>query len=107
MGIKLYGTKELRQLQRKYINEDGTKKRGILAKGQDANKHISLDEFFEIKNVFILEPRIGRLGNDRKKANELVAIPRGLLEVLLDEMGFLICYKEHFEEISGGIGEVN
>lgn len=40
MAIKLYGTKELRQLQRKYINEDGTKKRGNIASIETAKRVI-------------------------------------------------------------------
>lgn len=96
--MKELATKSLRRLQQKYINEDGSQKRGMLAKGPDRYKHITSDELFEIRNVLMLEPRIGRLVNDRKKANELIAMPRGLLNVLLDEMGFLIYCEEHPEE---------
>ena len=100
--MKELATKSLRRLQQKYINEDGSQKRGMLAKGPDRYKHITSDELFEIRNVLMLEPRIGRLVNDRKKANELIAMPRGLLNVLLDEMSFLIYCEEHPQENKGG-----
>ena len=98
--MKDYATNDLRRLQRKYINEDGSQKRGMLAKGPDRHKHITSDELFEVRNVLMMEPRIGRLVSDRKKSNELIAMPRGLLNVLLDELGFLIYCEEHPEEIS-------
>ena len=100
--MKELATKSLRRLQQKYINEDGSQKRGMLAKGPDRHKHITSDELFEIRNVLMVEPRIGRLVNDRKKANELIAMPRGLLNVLLDEMSFLIYCEEHPEKTEGG-----
>ena len=102
--MKELATKSLRQLQQKYINEDGSQKRGMLAKGPDRYKHITSDELFEIRNVLMVEPRIGRLVNDRKKANELIAMPRGLLNVLLDEMSFLIYCEEHPEEVKANVG---
>ena len=55
----------------------------------------------------MVEPRVGRLVNDRKKANELIAMPRGLLNVLLDEMSFLIYCEEHPEETKGGDKDVH
>ena len=103
--MKDYATKELRRLQQKYINEDGTQKRGMLAKGPDRHKHMTSDELFEVMNVLRAEPRIGRLSNDRKKANELIAMPRGLLNVLLDELSFLIYCEEHPEEVEGNAGD--
>ena len=102
--MKELATKSLRRLQQKYINEDGSQKRGMLAKGPDRHKHITGDELFEIRNVLMVEPRIGRLVNDRKKANELIAMPRGLLNVLLDEMSFLIYCEEHPEEVKADVG---
>lgn len=105
--MKEYATKSLRRLQQKYINEDGSQKRGMLAKGPDSHKHITSDELFEIRNVLMVEPRIGRLVNDRKKANELIAMPRGLLNVLLDEMSFLIYCEEHPKETEGGAKDGN
>ena len=104
--MKEYATKELRRLQRKYINEDGSQKRGLLAKGPDRHKHITGDELFDVKDVLRLEPRIGRLTNDRKKANELIAMPRGLLNVLLDELSFLIYCSEHPQILEGGSHDV-
>ena len=104
--MKEYGTKALRRLQAKYINEDGSQKRGMLAEGPDRYKHITSDECFEVMNILRAEPRIGRLVNDRKKANELIAMPRGLLNVLLDELSFLIYCEEHPEEKEGGAGHV-
>lgn len=103
--MKDYATKELRRLQQKYINEDGSQKRGMLAKGPDRHKHMTSDELFEVMNVLRAEPRIGRLSNDRKKANELIAMPRGLLNVLLDELSFLIYCEEHPEEVEGNAGD--
>ncbi len=103
--MKDYATKELRRLQQKYINEDGSQKRGMLAKGPDRHKHMTSDELFEVMNVLRAEPRIGRLSNDRKKANELIAMPRGLLNVLLDELSFLIYCEEHPEEVEGIAGD--
>lgn len=102
--MKEYASKELRRLQQKYINEDGSQKRGLLAKGPDRHKHITSDELFEVRNILQVEPRIGRLVNDRKKANELIAMPRGLLNVLLDELSFLIYCEEHPEEVKGNAG---
>lgn len=100
--MKEYASRDLRRLQQKYINEDGSQKRGMLAKGPDRHKHITSDEYFEIKNILHAEARIGRLFKDRKKANELIAMPRGLLNVLLDELGFLIYCEEHPVETEGG-----
>lgn len=102
--MKEYATKDLRRLQQKYINENGSQKRGLLAQGPDRHKHITSDELFEVRNVLQVEPRIGRLVNDRKKANELIAIPRGLLNVLLDELSFLIYCEEHPEEVDKNVG---
>ena len=76
----------------------------MLAKGPDSHKHITGDECFEIRMALQGEPRIGRLVNDRKKANELIAMPRGLLNVLLDELGFLIYCEEHPEEVGKDVG---
>lgn len=103
MAMKDCATAEMKRIQRKYINENGTQKRGMLAEGPDAHKHLTSDELFEISNALRVEPKIGRLANDRKRANELIAMPRGLLHVLLDELGYLIYCEEHREEIAEGM----
>ena len=49
------------------------------------NRHLNDQEMSEIASAFREAPRVGRVGEGRKKANELVAIPRGLLEYFCQE----------------------
>ena len=52
------------------------------------NRNLNQDEMYEIASAFHEAPRVGRVGEGRKKANELVAIPRGLLEYFCQEAMF-------------------
>ncbi len=51
-------------------------------------RNLTRDEMYEIAAAFRDAPRIGRIGTGRKRENELVAIPRGLLEYFCSEATF-------------------
>jgi len=52
---------------------------------QTGYRNLTRDEMYEITTAFRDTPRIGRVGTGRKRENELVAIPRGLLEYFCNE----------------------
>ena len=65
-------------------------------------RDLTRDEMYEITAAFRDAPRIGRIGTGRKRENELVAIPRGLLEYFCSEAMFFAYFHEHWRDYKQG-----
>ena len=74
---------ELVRLHRHYITED--KKPRYEWPGTSL-RDLNHDEIYESPMAVHSAPRIGRLGNGRERDDELIAIPRGLANYLVDQM---------------------
>ncbi len=74
--------KQLLELHTKYIINGEKPKAGFPLTG---SRNLSRDEMQEISSAFQEAPRIGRVGNSRKRENELIAVPRGLLEYYCEQ----------------------
>ena len=72
---------ELLKLHQRYITED-KKPRYDFPPGE---RNLNYDEIFEITQAVWHAPRIGRIASSRKRPDELIAIPRGLADWLIEE----------------------
>ena len=73
---------EVLDLHKKYIINDD-KPKGVFPHSWQCD--LSFNEAYQFRQAFMIAPRIGRVQNNRKKDDELVAVPRGLLIFLVDE----------------------
>ena len=78
-------SKEVLRLHTRYIINGEKPKAGF---PQSGFRNLTRDEMYEISAAFREAPRVDRVGTGRKRENELVAIPRGLLEYYCKEAGF-------------------
>ena len=74
--------KEVLVLHRKYI-ANGEKPR--MSFSSTATRGLRYDEVYPFREAFRNAPHIGRAFDNRKKDDELIAVPRGLLLYLVDE----------------------
>ena len=74
--------KDVMLLHQKYIIENDKPKAGFPSKG---TRNLNADEIRLFRQAFIDAPKIGRLRNNRKRDDELIAVPRGLIQYLKDE----------------------
>lgn len=74
--------KEVLVLHRKYIVNGEKPRMSFSTTGTRSLHH---DEVYPFREAFRNAPRIGRAYDNRKKDDELVAVPRGLLLYLVDE----------------------
>ena len=73
---------EVMALHRKYIIDDDKPRATFPMTG---TRNLTCDEMYSFRQAFTSAPRIGRVRNNRKKDDELIAVPRGLLRYLVDE----------------------
>ena len=76
---------ELLQLHQLYITE-GKKPRYDFPPGE---RNLNHDEIFKIEQAVWHAPRIGRIATSRKRQDELIAIPRGLIDWLMRQLSGL------------------
>ena len=69
-------------LHRKYIVNGEKPRMSFSATG---TRSLHYDEAYPFREAFRTAPRIGRAFDNRKKDDELIAVPRGLLLYLIDE----------------------
>ena len=74
--------KEVLALHRKYIVNGEKPTMSFSATG---TRSLRYDEVYPFREAFRNAPRIGRTFDNRKKDDELIAVPRGLLLYLVDE----------------------
>lgn len=74
--------KEVLALHRKYIVNGEKPRMPFSATG---TRTLRYDEVYPFREAFRNAPRIGRAFDNRKKDDELIAVPRGLLLYLVDE----------------------
>lgn len=74
--------KEVLALHRKYIVSSEKPQTSFSATGA---RGLHYDEVYPFREAFRNAPRIGRAFDNRKKDDELIAAPRGLLLYLVDE----------------------
>ena len=74
--------KEVMALHRKYTVNGEKPRMSFLTTG---TRSLHYDEVYPFREAFRNAPRIGRAFDNRKKDDELIAAPRGLLLYLVDE----------------------
>ena len=81
---------EVLALHTKYIINDDKSKATFPRSG---TRNLNFEEAYPFRQAFMNAPRIGRVRNNRKREDELIAVPRGLLLYLVDEArhGFYVC----------------
>ena len=69
-------------LHTKYIINNDKPKAGFPSTG---TRSLNADEVYTFRQAFMDAPRIGRVRNTRKRDDDLIAVPRGLVQYLTDE----------------------
>ena len=88
------------ELHTKYIINGEKPEAGFPLTG---NRYLNRDEMYEIARSFREAPRIGRLRNNRKHDDELIAVPRGLLEYYCEQATFFSYIHDQWKD--GKLGE--
>ena len=67
---------EIRKLHKKYSAPDDNNR---IPRYKRYEGVLTSDELYTFDDAFMFAPRIGRMADNRKKDDELIAVPRGLL----------------------------
>ena len=73
---------EVRKLHKKYSEPDDNNR---IPRYKRFEGVLTSDELFRFDEAFMFAPRIGRMANNRKKDDELIAVPRALLLFLTNQ----------------------
>ena len=73
---------EVRKLHKKYSEPDDNNR---IPRYKRFEGVLTSDELFRFDEAFMFAPRIGRMANNRKKDDELIAVPRALLLFLCNQ----------------------
>lgn len=96
--------KRLLELHTRYIINGEKPEAGFPRTGF---RNLNLEEMREVSAAFREAPRIGRVGNGRKRENELVAVPRGLLEYYCEQASYFAYIHDQWGagELAGNLAE--
>ena len=84
---------EILLLHTKYIINDEKPRADFPLSGK---RHLHYDEVTPFKEAVMNAPRIGKIRNSRKQADELIAITRGLLMYLIDESRYSLFIHDYW-----------